>query len=67
MTQRYFMQRLRTDAWRRLAAVSTGATEGFLKSLISNGWIERQGMAPDQEVRLTPSGLEALRAPVRTY
>ena len=67
MTQRNFMQRLRTDAWRRLATVSVSPTEGFLKRLVAKGWIEPRGMGPDQEFRLTPAGLEARRAPVRTY
>jgi hypothetical protein len=62
-TQRQFMQRLRTDKWRRLLT----AGNRLLVGMIENGWIERRGIEPDQEVRLTPAGLEALRATLRTF
>jgi hypothetical protein len=66
-TQRQFMQRLRTDKWRRLLSVSAPAGNRLLVGMIENGWIERRGIEPDQEVRLTPAGLEALRATLRTF
>jgi hypothetical protein len=62
-TQRQLMQRLRTDAWRNLSTITVSAGDRLLASLVRNGWIERN----DGEIRLTPAGLEALRARVRTY
>jgi hypothetical protein len=56
--QRQLMQRLRTDAWRKLSTITVAAGDRLLASLVRNGWIERNG----GEIRLTASGLEALRA-----
>jgi hypothetical protein len=57
-SQRQLMQRLRTDAWRSLSTITVAAGDRLLASLVRNGWIERNG----GELRLTTSGLEALRA-----
>ena len=61
-SQRQFMQRLRTDKWRRLVTVSVAAGPGLLSRLATNGWIEQGGQDQDIEVRLTHAGLNALRA-----
>ena len=66
-TQRQFMQRLRTDQWRRLAAVSAAAGDRLLASMIAHGWLERRGAGQEQEVWLTIAGLEALRTPLRIH
>ena len=60
MTHRQVMQQLRTDKWRTLASLGGAAGEGTLKTLARNGWIERRGV----EIKLTASGLEALRAKI---
>jgi hypothetical protein len=63
MTHRQVMQRLRTDEWRTVASLGGSVGEGTLNTMVRNGWIERNG----NEVRLTQTGLEALRAPVRNW
>jgi hypothetical protein len=61
-TQRQLMQRLRTDAWRKLSTISVSAGDRLLASLVRNGWIERN----EGEIRLTVAGLDALRAKLPT-
>ena len=61
MTHRQVMQRLRTDKWRTVASLGGSIGEGTLNTMARNRWIERNG----DEVRLTPAGLEALRAPIQ--
>ena len=67
MTQRQFLQRLRTDVWSRSRTVSVSPTESFLKRLENCGWVERRNCGSEQQVKLTVDGLKALRTPVRIY
>jgi hypothetical protein len=61
-TQRQLMQRLRTDASRKLSTIGVMAGDRLLASLVRRGWIERN----EGEIRLTVAGLEALRAKLPT-
>ena len=56
--QRQIMQRLSTDRWRRVATLDVAAGDKLLAALVKNGWIELR----QNELRLTPAGLEALKA-----
>lgn len=58
MTHRQFMQRLRTDRWRHIATIDVAFGDKLVAALVRNGWIERR----ENELRLTPAGLEAVRA-----
>jgi hypothetical protein len=61
-SQRQLLQRLRTDRWRRLASVSVRVGETTFAGLVANGWIGQRGKGQDYQVRLTATGLKALRA-----
>ncbi len=60
MTHRQVMQRLSADKWRHVATLDVAAGDKLLAKLVSNGWIELR----ENELRLTPAGLEALRAKI---
>ena len=59
--QKRFLQRLRTDACRPFPEAGAAPSERMLTTMTANGWIVCRGEGPEREVRLTPSGLEALR------
>jgi hypothetical protein len=62
--QRQILQRLRTDNWRRRTAITVSAGEPLFLGLLRQGWIERRGEGQAAELKLTPAGLEALRAKI---
>ncbi len=61
-TQRTVLQRLRTDAWRSFAKMNVVVGDKLLDRLVTLGWIERRWEGGVLELKLTPPGLEALRA-----
>jgi hypothetical protein len=63
-SQRQVLQRLRTDQWRSLVQLNVSAGDTLLASLVRNGWMERRGEHPTIELKVTPTGLDALRAKI---
>ena len=63
-TQRQLMQYLRTRDWVLVSKLPYPAGQRTIERLAQNGWIERRGTGPRSEIKLTPSGLVALHAPV---
>ncbi len=61
---RLIMQRLRTDQWLNPNTHNIAVSKHLLNKLTVLGWIEHRGEGQALELRLTPAGLEALRAPV---
>ena len=63
-SERQVMQYLRSCDWNIVAELPIAATAGTLRRLTDYGWIERRGVAPRSEIKLTPAGLAALQAPI---
>jgi hypothetical protein len=63
-SQRQVMQYLRSCDWNTVAKLPVAATAGTLRRLTDYGWIERRGGGPRSEIKLTPTGLAALQAPI---
>jgi DNA-binding PadR family transcriptional regulator len=64
-TQRQILQRLRTDTWRSFTKLNIVVGSQLLDKLVANGWIERR-QGQKLELKLTETGLEALRAKIPT-
>jgi hypothetical protein len=62
--QRQLMQYLRAADWVSVSKLPTPVGQRTLDRIAENGWIERRGGGPRTEIKLTPSGLIALQAPV---
>ena len=60
---RQVMQYLRAGNWVPISKLPE-VGEGTLARILQNGWIERQGVGPRSEIRITPAGLAALQKPV---
>jgi hypothetical protein len=56
---------LRAGEWVR--AISLPDRPKVIAKLLSNGWIERQGIGGDMAFRITADGLAAKTAPVQIY
>lgn len=63
--QRQFMQYLRNGEW--ILAISLPDKPKVVARLLSNGWIERQGLGSGAAYRLTAVGLTAKCSPVQIY
>jgi hypothetical protein len=61
--QRQVMDNLRSGDWKIAQHLSVPASQHMLDSIYGYGWIERRGEGPHTEIRITPAGLDALRAP----
>lgn len=57
------MQRLRGGDW--ISAFTLANSPKTIQNLLAKGWIESRGTAGELAYRLTDSGLEAKRTPVR--
>jgi hypothetical protein len=64
MSQRAVMQCLSLVEWKAVSQMPVPAGPAMLDRISDLGWIERRGMKPRTEIRLTASGLEAMRARV---
>lgn len=64
MSQRALMQYLSLTKWKAVYHLPVRAGPVMLNRIHGMGWIEQRGMKTRTEARLTPSGREALRAPV---
>jgi hypothetical protein len=64
MSQRAIMQNLSLTDWKAVSHLPVPAGPAMLNRISGLGWIERRGMKPRTEIRLTASGLEAMRARV---
>jgi hypothetical protein len=63
-TQRQLMQYLRAGDWVLVSKLPIPVGQRTLDRIAENGWIERRGGGPQSEIKLTPSGLMALQAPI---
>lgn len=59
------MQHLRSGDWKSVAKLPVSASPATLNGIFGKGWIERQGGGPMSEIKLTASGLLALKAKIR--
>jgi hypothetical protein len=64
MNQRAIMQYLSLAGWKRVSHLPVPVGLVMLNRIHSLGWIELRGTDPRTEIRLTPLGREAMRAPV---
>jgi hypothetical protein len=64
MNQRAVMQYLSLTDWKRVSHLPVPAGLAMLDRINGWGWIELRGKEPRTEIRLTPLGLEAIRARV---
>ena len=64
MSQRAIMQCLSLTEWRLAARLPVPAGAVTLDRMHSRSWIELRGTKAQIEIRLTRSGLEAMRVPV---
>jgi Mn-dependent DtxR family transcriptional regulator len=64
MSQRAVMQYLSLTDWKLASRLPVSAGTGMLNRILELGWIELRGAEPRTEIRLTPLGREAMRAPV---
>jgi hypothetical protein len=64
MNQRAVMQYLSLAEWKRVSHLPVPVGLVMLNRIHSLGWIELRGADPRTEIRLTPLGREAMRAPV---
>jgi hypothetical protein len=64
MSQRAVMQYLSLAEWKAVSQLPVPAGPAMLDRINGLGWIERRGMKPRTEIRLTASGLKAMRAHV---
>lgn len=62
MTQRAVMQYLSLADWKSVSRLPVRVGPRMLARIHDLGWIELRGMKPRTEIRLTPSGLKAMRA-----
>jgi hypothetical protein len=62
MSQRVIMQYLSLDEWKIVSRLPVPAGQVMLDRMHAFGWIERRGSKSLAEIRLTLSGLEAMRA-----
>jgi hypothetical protein len=58
------MQYLRSGGWKIVAKIPVSVSATTLRRISSYGWIERRGDGPRSEIKLTPTGLVALQAPI---
>jgi hypothetical protein len=65
-TQRKVLQRLRTDEWQSFAKLNFVVGDRLSVRLVDRGWVERRCVGGAIELKLTTSGLEALRAKLPT-
>jgi hypothetical protein len=61
MSQRALMLPLSLDVWKLSDRLPIRAGEMMLNRLLQNGWIESRGEAHRREIRLTLSGVKAMR------
>jgi hypothetical protein len=61
---RQVMEHLRSREWKTVHKLPVPVSPNMLERTESCGWIERRGDGPQTEIRLTPAGLTALRAPI---
>ena len=61
MPQRALMQCLSLDVWMLSERLPVRAGEIMINRLLLNGWIESRGEAHRREIRLTLSGVKAMR------
>jgi hypothetical protein len=64
MAQRAVMQYLSLDDWKIAARLPIPAGELLLNRIRSYGWVEIQGEKHHTAIRLTPSGLHAIRSAI---
>jgi len=62
--QRQVLDCLRSGDWEIVTKLPVAASPRALKRLTDYGWIERRGGGPRSEIKLTATGLAALRTPV---
>ena len=60
--QRQFMQCLRAGHWVLVSKLPVPVGERTVDRIVQNSWIERRGVGPGSEIKLTPAGLVALQA-----
>jgi hypothetical protein len=64
MNQRAVMQYLSLTDWKVVSRLPVPVGPAMLDRIHKLGWIELRGREPRNEIRLTPLGQEAMRAPV---
>ena len=64
MSQRAIMQYLSLTEWKAVSQLPVPAGPAMLDRIHGLGWIERRGMKPRTEIRLTALGLKAMQARV---
>ena len=67
MRHRPVLDHLRTGEWKSTAKLPFPVTGYAMDVLAANGWIERRGSSNAVEIRITPDGMAALTAPVKTF
>ena len=60
--QRQLMQYLRAGHWVLESKLPIPVGERTVDRIVQNSWIERRGVGPGSEIKLTPAGLVALQA-----
>lgn len=61
---RHVMDKLRDGGWKAAAKLSVPTTKPTIERMLATGWIERRGGGLKAEIRITPEGLIALKAPL---
>ena len=61
---RQVMQYLRSGEWKSLRQIPVPVSETIIAGMVSKGWVERRMSAGQLEIKLTQTGLDALRAPI---
>lgn len=64
MSQRAVMQCLSLTEWKTASQLPVPAGQAMLDRIYGLGWIERRGMKPRTEIRLTALGLKAMQTRV---
>jgi hypothetical protein len=64
MRDRRIMQYLESGEWKWLWRLEVPVGERQLSRLIGLGWIERRELIGRRQIRITPTGLAALKAPL---
>ena len=64
MIHRQLLQRMLSGEWKTLNQLDIAAGEGLLVRMTNHGWIERQGNGRDHKLKITPTGIEAMKAPI---
>ena len=62
MTHRQVLQRMPSGEWKTLIRLGVAVGEGLLVRMARHGWIEQRGVGRSQEIKITPAGIEAMRA-----